>query len=81
MNAFLEEYIIRKRKRFREDWVNFKNLKRNELESICGNLTGHKFWDWILSPLYSVGGDILHTHHRVCRLCMRKEYKTEKIRD
>ena len=74
-----DRYITEKRKCNNEKVSKLQKQLREGLQAECEKLTGHKFSDWIYKPIYNIFQEVLRTHHRVCALCWRKEYKKEVV--
>jgi len=59
-----------------EKWVELKDRLQRELEEKCMELGGHDWWEWVEDVQYSMVGTVFYTHHRDCRACRRREFKT-----
>ena len=77
MNIFAKNTIKLKLKEDREVLRTTKEKLQKETESLCLSLGGHEFWPWQEKIAYSIGGDMLYSHIRVCAYCGRKEYKKD----
>jgi len=76
------EKIIKKirqlRRNYQERVSAYRKTLQESLEKECLDNGGHFWWPWQEKIVYSIGGEILHTHTRHCQACWRTEYKKEQ---